>query len=702
MDLRLLPFIVFLFWAATRHALAAEAQEQQGRANRLLREKSAYLRQHAYNPVDWHPWGEEAFARAHEEDKPVFLSIGYSTCHWCHVMERESFENEEIAAYLNEHFVSIKVDREERPDVDAIYMAYVTARTGSGGWPMSVFLTPERVPFFGGTYFPPDDGLGRPGFKRLLEALKGAWDSDRERIVRSGEDVTRYLEARGALLLGRGDIEPDLIEDAVERCRQGFDHAHGGEAGAPKFPAPMTLALLLRHEYRTGDDTALEMVVKTLDAMARGGIHDQLGGGFARYSVDAQWLVPHFEKMLYGNALLARIYCEAYQRTGAERFAAVVRGILDYLLRDMRLAGGAFAAAEDADSEGAEGLFYTWTPDEIRAVLGADLAQEAIAAFGVTEEGHVDGRSVLHLTDAADAGAGRLAEAKRRLLAARARRARPLRDDKVVTAWNGLAISAFAFCGRALDEARYVVAAEEAAAFLLDRLQEDGRLLRRYSEGEARFPGGLEDHAHLVQGLLDLYEADFDLRWLEEAERLSECMLALFSDEESGTFFDAEAGAADLLVRPRDATDGATPSGTAVAVKNLLRLSHLLASAELRKRAGRCLEAYGASLRNSPLAFPELLTAAAMYLEPPREAVFAGTRGAADLEALVAAYYREFRPFRVLALAEAGAAARPPDALVLELIEGKTPVRGQAAVYLCQDYTCFSPVTDPAELLGSD
>ncbi len=702
MDLRLLPLLVFVLWAATRHALAAETREPRGRANRLLKEKSAYLRQHAYNPVDWHPWGEEAFARARQEDKPIFLSIGYSTCHWCHVMERESFENEEIAAYLNEHFISIKVDREERPDVDAIYMAYVTARTGGGGWPMSVFLTPERVPFFGGTYYPPDDGLGRPGFKRLLEALQAAWESDRERIVRSGADVTRYLEARGALLLGHGDIEADLIEDAVERCRQGFDHAHGGEAGAPKFPAPMTLGLLLRHEHRTGDDTALEMVVKTLDAMARGGIHDQLGGGFARYSVDAEWLVPHFEKMLYGNALLARSYCEAYQRTGADRFAAVARGILDYLLRDMRVAGGAFSAAEDADSEGVEGLFYTWTADEIRAVLGAGLAPEAIAAFGVTEQGHVDGRSVLHLMDGAEPGTERLAEAKRRLFEARARRVRPLRDDKVVTAWNGLAISAFAFCGRALAEARYVAAAEQAAEFVLERLQRDGCLLRRCSEGEARFAGGLDDHAFLVQGLLDLYEADFDLRWLEEAERLNERMLVLFSDEESGTFFDAEAGAADLLVRPRDATDGAAPSGTAVAVKNLLRLSHLLASSELRERARRCLEAYGAALRSSPQAFPELLVAAAMYLEPPREAVFAGRRGAADLEALVAAYYRTFRPFRVLALADAGAEPRAPDALVLELVEGKSPVRGRAAVYLCEDYTCFTPVTDPAELLKSD
>lgn len=683
--------------------LACTAEEDdkmkhEGKANRLVREKSVYLQQHAYNPVDWYPWGEEAFQKASDEDKPIFLSIGYSTCHWCHVMERESFEDDEVAAFLNEHFVSIKVDREERPDVDSIYMAFVQAQTGSGGWPLTAFLTPDRVPFFGGTYFPPEEVQGRPSFMRVLTSLKEAWDKNREQIVQQGEQVKKFLESTSKGMIQPGDLSYGMIEGAVAEYAASFDHAYGGRSGAPKFPAPMMLGLLLRHELKSGDQVALQMVTKTLDSMADGGIHDLIGGGFSRYSVDMRWHVPHFEKMLYGNGQLARLYAEAYQRTGTKRYRKVAEDILDYLLRDMLLEGGAFAAAEDADSEGEEGTFYTWTPDEVRAVLPEELAEVALAAYGVTDQGHLDGRSVIFAANTEGVDADRLERARQLLFEARAKRERPLRDDKILAGWNGLAISAFAFCGRAFDQKRYLEAAQAAAGFVLDNQYKEGVLIRRFRDGEARFAGQLKDYAYFTQGLLDLYEADFDRRWLDAAIALTDAMVEVFGDPESGTFFDVPAGDEHLLIRPRSATDGALPSGTAVACKNLLRVAELRMDAEMRERAERCMKAYGTVMNSSPVAFTELLIAVTMFLEPPREVVFAGIPGSDQLESLVRTYYKDFQPFRVIAFADADPAVREADQKVLELLLGKVPVDGKAAVYLCENYSCKAPVTDPKRL----
>ncbi|MFH0944868.1 MAG: thioredoxin domain-containing protein [Planctomycetota bacterium] len=701
-----IPILCFVFpFLLSMLSFAQEWQEggeqAPGWTNRLAHEKSVYLQQHAHNPVNWYPWGTEAFEKAKSRNLPIFLSIGYSTCHWCHVMERESFENEEIAAFLNQHFVCIKVDREERPDVDSIYMSYVMAKTGSGGWPMSVFLTPDRVPFYGGTYFPPEDGHGRPGFGSLLISIHQAWESNHAQIMEHGEQITHFLEANNAVYIQEGELGYGPLDVAVRQYQDRFDGRFGGELGAPKFPAPMMLGLLLRHELRTGDRRALDMVTTTLDRMVAGGIYDHLGGGFSRYSVDEAWLVPHFEKMLYGNAQLAKVYAEAFQRTGETRYCKVAVGILEYLLRDMRLKGGAFAAAEDADSEGEEGLFYTWTPDEMVAALGEELAQVAISAYGVTPSGHLDGRSVLHLPDlAASENQDLLEQAREKLFEVRSRRERPLRDDKVVSGWNGLTISAFAFCGRVFDEPRYLEAAADAAGFLLENLVKEGLLLRRFRLGEARFDGQLKDYAYVVQGLVDLYEADFDSRWLESAASLNAGMLDRFLDPATGTFFDTPKDGEALLIRPRGATDGALPSGTAVAVKNLLRLAALTMDASLRDRAEACLKAYGKSMRTAPLAFVEMLSGVALYLEPPREVAFAGTRGSADLEALVRSYYSRFQPHRVIAFADADESVRALDARRTEWLAGKVEVAGRAAVYLCENRTCEAPITEP-DLLPS-
>ncbi len=683
-----------------RAAGASSGPDRERTPNRLVHEKSVYLAQHAYNPVDWFPWGEEAFEVAKAQGRPIFLSIGYSTCHWCHVMERESFENEEIAAYLNENFVAIKVDREERPDVDGIYMTYVTAQTGHGGWPLSVFLTLDRRPFFGGTYYPPRPHRGMPGFLDVLKGVRRAWDERRDEIERSTAGIQRFLEASSRAPGRPGELSPLVLDRAYEAFAARFDERNGGTTGAPKFPAPLLMNLLLRYEHRTGDARALAMMTTTLDAMARGGMRDHLGGGFARYSTDASWLVPHFEKMLYDNAQLARAYAEAWQRTKEPRYESVAREVLDYLLRDMRLEHGAFATAEDADSDGEEGLFYTWTPVEVREVLGDELGAEAIEAFGVTEDGHVEGRSVLHASSFDRVDAERLAEAKAGLLAARSGRVRPRRDDKVLADWNGLAVSAFAFCGRAFDEPRYVVAARDAARFVLAELRTgDGALRRRFRDGEAAITGHLSDYAFLAQGLIDLYEADFDRAWLDAAGDLTRVMNERFLDEETGTFFDVEP-APDLIVRPRVAADGAVPSGTAVAVKNLLRLSVLLADEKMRERAEGCLRAWAPAMEQSPLGYAELVNALDLALAPPREIVFAGERGAADVQALVRTFYRRFTPNRAVAFAEADAFAETVAGgnSALELLAGKRPIDGKAAAYVCERYACKVPVTDPAAL----
>src|SRR5215204_6548020 len=553
-------------------------------ANRLAQETSPYLLQHKDNPVDWYPWGEEALERAREEDKPILLSVGYSACHWCHVMERESFEDEETARMMNEHFVNIKVDREERPDIDSIYMSAVQALTRHGGWPMTVFLTPDGAPFYGGTYFPPVPGRGMPSFQQLLLSLADAYENRRGEVLRSAESVREYLRATTGTALPKSAVGTELLDNAATSLMGELDRRFGGFGGAPKFPQAMNLEVLLRHHHRTGDGDALSGVELTLRAMANGGIYDQLGGGFARYSVDQYWLVPHFEKMLYDNALLSRLYLEAYQATRDPFYARIAEETLDYVLRDMTSPEGGFYSAEDADSEGEEGKFYVWTPGEMESALGPDDAKLAARYWDVTERGNFEGKNIINVPRPPEAVArefgistevlwDRIVGIRAKLLAKRDERIRPGLDDKVLSAWNGLMLRALALAARVTGRDDYREAAEKNASFLLERLKVDGRLRRSYKDGRARLNGYLEDYACVADGLVALYEATFEARWLREAAALADAMNGLFWDEERGAFYDTPADHERLVTRPRDVYDNASPSGTSVAAEVLLKLA---------------------------------------------------------------------------------------------------------------------------------
>ncbi|MFN8549219.1 MAG: thioredoxin domain-containing protein [Candidatus Eisenbacteria bacterium] len=688
-------------------------------ANRLAREASPYLQQHAQNPVDWYPWGEEALARARDEQKPIFLSIGYAACHWCHVMERESFENEAIASFLNEHFVSIKVDREERPDLDDIYMAAVQMMTGQGGWPMSIFLTPERKPFFGGTYFPPDDRYGRPGFPRLLEALKKAWDTRRDEVLESAEQMTASIQAMARVPEGNGFLTREPIEGAAAALARSFDSRWGGFGGAPKFPHSVSLELLLREYQRTGDLRQLAMVTTTLDRMAAGGMYDHLGGGFHRYSTDEQWLVPHFEKMLYDQALLVIAYVAAWQVTKNADYARVARETCEYVLRDLTHAEGGFFSSEDADSEGEEGLFYVWTPSELIALLGAGEAEILAAAYDVDEQGNFEGRSILHPIEwplsalcatlakrfgrTPEAIAESLRESRTRLLAARGLRERPFRDEKVVVAWNGLMIAALARAGRALSEPRFVEAAARAARFLWGAVQSDGALHRVWKDGQVAQPGYLEDYSHLAFGLVELYQADFDRGWLTQAEALVDRMLHEFGDPDGG-FFSVSARHEGLITTLKSAQDGATPSGNSIAATVLFPLARLLDREDLESRAVTTLRAFQTHLERAPSAFQQMLLALDDYLGVRREIVIVGPREDAATRALIDATRATFLPRTVVTLR--AVPARGEEAAPLPLHEGKEMVGGTPAAYVCENMTCGAPVSDPAALrdaiTGSD
>ncbi len=557
------------------------------KTNRLAGETSPYLLQHASNPVDWYPWGEEAIRRARAEDKPIFLSIGYSACHWCHVMEHESFEDPQIAALMNEHFINIKVDREERPDLDQIYMTAVQAMTGHGGWPMSVFLTPDLKPFYGGTYFPPTDSRGMAGFPRVLLSVHQAWEERRDEIRHSAAEMTEQLQAYGTLPRGSGTLEADLLDNAARAILRNFDPTHGGFGRAPKFPHPMDVKVLLRHHARTGDEYALHAVRHTLDKMARGGIYDHLGGGFARYSTDERWLVPHFEKMLYDNALLASAYLEAYQATREAEFGRVARETMDYVLGRMTDPEGAFYSTEDADSEGVEGKYYVWSLAEIDDVLGADRAKTFSYVYDVTESGNWEHQNILNLPKPIGQAArmlGRdedelraeLAPDRARLLAVRDRRVPPGKDTKVLVSWNGLMIAALAEGGRILRDARYLDAAGRAAGFILDRMrQADGRLLHTYKDGRARLDAYLDDYANFLDGLTRLYEATGEPRWIESALELTQVLSDEFSDPAHGGFFYTGHHHEALIARQKDFTDNATPSGNGMAATALVRLGAL-------------------------------------------------------------------------------------------------------------------------------
>jgi len=667
--------------------------------NRLVLERSPYLLQHAHNPVAWWPWGDEAFEEARRSGRPVFLSVGYSTCHWCHVMERESFEDLDIARVLNERFVPIKVDREERPDVDAIYMTAVQLLTGGGGWPMSVWLTPDREPFFGGTYFPPRDGARgmMRGFLGILEEIAQLYASDPGRVRgATGSLVAAVRTALGAHGEPAAALPgPKPIEDAVAAVGRAFDGIHGGLRRAPKFPSNLPVRLLLRAHRRTRDPEPLRMATLTLEKMAAGGIHDQLGGGFHRYSTDAEWLVPHFEKMLYDNALLALAYAEAWQVTQRRDFARVVRQTLDYLLREMTSPEGGLFSASDADSEGEEGRFFVWGERELRDLLGAEA--ERFARFhGVTPEGNFEGRNILWVPRPDEDEWEALAPARARLYEARGKRVHPLRDEKVLAGWNGLALSALAFGGRVLGEPRYLAAAARAAEFVLGRMVKGGRLQRSWLGGEAGVPAFLEDHAFLAQGLLDLYEATFEVRWLEAALDLSERLEALFGDPGGGGWFTTATDHERLLAREKPTHDGAEPSGASVALLNALRLSAFTTDDRFRARAEGALRHHARTLEEQPLALAEMLLALDFATDAPREVVLVWPEGEPAPEPFLAVLRRTFLPNRALAGAPEGAGIARLGRIA-SFAEGKVAA-GRPTAYVCEKGQCRLPAIAPEKL----
>ena len=695
----------------------AQSTQTPKHTNRLAGETSPYLLQHAHNPVDWYPWGAEAMEKAKAEDKPIFLSIGYAACHWCHVMERESFESEEIAAVLNEHFVSIKVDREERPDVDEIYMTAVQAMTGSGGWPMSMFLTPELKPFYGGTYFPPTDRFGRPGFKTVLLRLAEAWETRRGEVIDGAEKLTGHIE--GVLtgsIGGASPITPEIVSNTAAALLKTFDPVDGGFGGAPKFPSAPSIQILLREYQRTRDPKLLEAATVTLDRMAQGGMYDHVGGGFARYSVDAQWLVPHFEKMLYDNAQLAVAYTEAYQVTGNEFYAQVVRETLEYVLRDLRDGGGGFHSSEDADSEGQEGKFYIWSLDEIEEALGDADTRIAAAHYNLQAHGNFSshepyhaGLNVLHTPETDDVVArnlgisavelrAKIREIDRKLFDAREKRVRPPLDDKVLTSWNALMITAFAKAYQVLGDERYRVAAIEAAEFILREMQSDGGLLHTHRAGQSRVAGFLDDYAFFADALIDLYESTFDPRWLSEAERIAASMIATFWDSESPGFYVSEEDHDGLILRVRASQDSAVPSGASVAALALLRLAKFLDRADYHDKARLLLESNYRFLSEAPRAFVKMIVAADYLVHAPREVAIAGPIGDAGTQALISTVRSKFVPNKIVAWVDPASPDAAATAERLPLLAAKGLVDGKPAAYVCKDYSCQRPVTSPEEL----
>ena len=677
-------------------------------ANRLADATSPYLLQHADNPVDWWPWCPEAFAEAERRGVPVLLSVGYAACHWCHVMAHESFEDAQTARVMNELFVNVKVDREERPDIDSVYMTAVQQMTGHGGWPMTVFLTPDGAPFYGGTYFPPEPRHGMPSFRQVMLGVAAAWRDRRAEVETSAESLTDALRQSAALRAPASAVDASLLDRAYDGLASRFDPEWGGMKGAPKFPQPLALEFVLRTWRRTGDAEALALVETTLRRMAQGGMYDHLGGGFARYSVDARWLVPHFEKMLYDNALLARLYLHAWQATGDDAYRTVVEETLGWIEREMTSPEGGFHSALDADSEGEEGLFYLWAPEQIDETLGAEDGALVQAWYGVRPGGNFEGRTILHTWRdpddvAAEAGVSvdRLTEAVDRarpqLYDARAQRTWPGRDDKVLAAWNAMAMQAFAEAGRAFGTDRYVAIAVRNARFLLDALRVDGRLMRTWKDGRAKVPAFLEDHALLADALVSLYEATWDARWLMEARTLMDDVLARFRDGETGAFHDAAEDAEALVVRPRDVWDNATPSGNSAAVMALLRLGELLGEARYTRAAAAVLADMGEAMARAPAGLGALLSALDFHLAVPAEVAFVGTPGEADTDALLRVSARAWLPNTVVALRRMGGDGGAAEELI-PLLRGRTARAGRATAYVCERFACREPVTEPGAL----
>ncbi len=716
---------------------ASEHTEQQAYTytNRLIHETSPYLRQHAHNPVDWYPWGPEALERAEIEDKPILLSIGYAACHWCHVMAHESFENDQIAQIQNKNFVSIKVDREERPDIDALYMEATQALTGSGGWPMTVFLTPEGLPFYAGTYFPPQDRYGMPGFPTLLQRLSDYYRNRREKVEETAAQFRDFYSRRVRLAeaapisldLENTQIDPEVLSAAAETLAASFDRVSGGFGRAPKFPHPMALDFLLQQHLRaqvgaaedaaseteaaasaTGGSaaSALGMIELTLEKMAHGGMYDQIGGGFHRYSVDDRWLVPHFEKMLYDNALLSRAYLHAYQVTGNPLYRRICEEILDYVQREMTSPEGGFYSTQDADSEGEEGKFYLWTPAQVKAVLGEEDGALFCAYYDVTARGNFEHKNILHVDHPLEQIAEQqgvsverleqvLARGRRELYDERAGRVWPARDEKILTAWNGMMLRSYAEAARVLGRADYRAIAERNADFLLTKLAGGGRVLRTYKDGQAKLNGYLEDYAHLALALLTVYEATFNPRWFTEARRLADQMLDLFWDQQDSGFFDTGSDHETLVGRPKELTDNATPSGNSTAVELLLRLAAYTGEERYRQHAATILLPLVPAMAEHPSALSQMLIALDFFIGPARELAIVGDPAAPDTQALLAVVNQTFRPNLVLAV------AAPDDSAAesaIPLLQDRPQREGTATAYVCQGFVCQQPVTSPEAL----
>jgi len=695
--------------------------EHSGKPNRLINEKSPYLLQHAYNPVDWFPWGEEAFEKARRENKPIFLSIGYSTCHWCHVMEHESFENDSIAAMMNNLFVSIKVDREERPDVDKVYMSAVQAMTGSGGWPLSVFLTTDLKPFYGGTYFPPRDAHGRPGFPRVLERIHQVWEDDREKIIESGNQLIALLRQEQGAPESDADIGESILKKTYHQIAAQYDAKYGGFGGGTKFPRPVVLNFLLRYHARTHTVEPLNMALATLRSMALGGMYDHLGGGFHRYSVDAQWRVPHFEKMLYDQAQLANSYLDGYQITHDEFYARIARETLDYVLRDMTDPGGGFYSAEDADSpdpekpsNSSEGAFYFWTKAGIERILASDSAEIFCHHYGVDEHGNAlsdplgefKNKNILFSPFTLEQTANFfsmdrtkiesiLAAARKKLFEMREARPRPLRDDKIITAWNGLMIGAFARASRIFSEPRYAEAATRAAHFVETALYDPATstLKRRFRNTEAKFEAQLDDYAFFIQGLLDVYEATFDPRSLQLALELHGTQISFFWDASEGGFYDFSGRDPSILLRTKETYDGAEPAGNSVAAMNLIRISQMTNDSILKKMLETMIRLIGAQVQQTPHAMPLMMAAIDFFLSTPKQIVIAGKRDSADTRKFLEEIARRYLPNKILLLAN-GDSNQKFLASRLPFLASMTPLENKATAYICENYACNLPTND--------
>ncbi|MEC8841550.1 MAG: thioredoxin domain-containing protein [Candidatus Poribacteria bacterium] len=680
--------------------------------NRLIDETSPYLLQHAHNPVDWYPWGEEALNLAKNLDKPILLSIGYSACHWCHVMERESFENEKIAAIMNKYYINIKVDREERPDLDEIYMSAVQIMTGSGGWPMTVFLTPELKPFYGGTYFPPDDRYGRPGFPKLLEAVEGAYRSKREEINEQAEKLVSHINQisnpKGVENLSLND---KIIEQAFYHYQNRFDSQHGGFGQAPKFPPGMGLILLLRYWKRSGNSRALHIVEFTLEKMARGGMNDQLGGGFHRYSTDEIWLAPHFEKMLYDNSLLTVTYLEAFQATGKPFYREVVEETLGYVLREMYdQKNGGFYSTQDADSEGEEGKFFVWTPDEVEQILGQVDAKVFCDFYDVTDHGNFEHQNILWVKTPTDLYTKKtnieqtdliniLSRCKKKLFDAREKRIKPGLDDKILTSWNGLMIRSMGLAYQILGDPRYLEAAETSAKFILKELvQKNGHLLRTHRAGKSHLNACLEDYSYFIAGLIELYQASFDPHWLREANRLNQIMISQFWDSQNGGFFFTGKDHPELIVRSKSAYDGATPSGASMAVHVLLRLAILLNQPDLKEKAKITFSLYDHTMKTAPSGSAQMLCGVDFLIDAPKEIAIVGNPLNEQTQEILRNIHRRFVPNKVIALLNPNTEEKQEIEELIPLLAGKTSIDGKTTIYVCQNYACQLPTTDIDDL----